>query len=654
MAARYQALGPLNAGEGSRAILGLELHDEGAAKPVVLVWVPDEAITDPVTLRKIRKETQHAAKLEHPNIVHVIGFAQMAEGYARIVEYADAESLRRILGAVGKLPLKYAAKVVADACAGAHYAHLAGNDDGTPLVHGDVRPETILLSYAGVTKVTGYGGLAFAPKEIGGQRVKGRRVHCAPEQLIAGRDEVIVTTDVYLLGLMLYECLTGVVPWVDEGEGFDQAVLTKPLPAPPDGLVPPALLAVIEKACHKKAQHRYATPFLLKEAIEQALPGQIASDAEVATFLGEAFHQSAQLRAQRKATIEAGVTDYKRRRAAQPPAPKAPAVRPPPPDIELMSQTGKTAIPKSVASAGQGAAPAKQSQAKEKPGAKRAPAAARPASAPPVEEPAPRPRTPSRRIDDDEPPQKSGPPVWVWVALVALVATAVGIFVGIQVMTAADDRRPHPVAAFDAGQPSPPIAVPTTPPPPTDPNAPVGVPGTTGAVAVVPGSTGSTGVVAPPQPPPTLLVPVPVIDAGPPAPTSVAVTIDSTPDVDLAIDDSVLGHTPWSGRLSPGRKVFRCSNKDLGLQANRTLFVGSEPINETFVFEKGSIVVAAPEESQVFIDGKWVATAPIRGEIPVWEGSHKVMVKLGHAVWNQHITVMPKQRIHFNVELQQD
>ena len=94
---RYQALGPLLAGEGSRAFIGLEISKDGRADPVVLVWVPEGADKDPVLLERIKRETEHAAKLDHPNIVRVAGFASLDEGFARVVEFADGESLRKLL-----------------------------------------------------------------------------------------------------------------------------------------------------------------------------------------------------------------------------------------------------------------------------------------------------------------------------------------------------------------------------------------------------------------------------------------------------------------------------------------------------------------------------------------------------------------------------
>src|SRR5688500_6305472 len=99
--ARYQALGPLMAGEGSRAFLGLEIGIAGVARPVVLVWAPDDVQVD-----SLRRETEHAAVLDHPNIIRVHGLVTLDEGVARVVEFANGESLRRTLEKAGKLPPK--------------------------------------------------------------------------------------------------------------------------------------------------------------------------------------------------------------------------------------------------------------------------------------------------------------------------------------------------------------------------------------------------------------------------------------------------------------------------------------------------------------------------------------------------------------------
>ena len=96
----------------------------------MVVFVPEDAEKDATVLAKIQRETEHAAQLDHPNIVTVFGFAKLSEGHARVVEFADGESLRRVLNVSRTLPPRIATRIIIDACTGIHYAHLAGNDDG--------------------------------------------------------------------------------------------------------------------------------------------------------------------------------------------------------------------------------------------------------------------------------------------------------------------------------------------------------------------------------------------------------------------------------------------------------------------------------------------------------------------------------------------
>ncbi|GMU62643.1 MAG: hypothetical protein AMXMBFR34_44060 [Myxococcaceae bacterium] len=606
---RYQALGPLLAGEGSRAFLGLAISEDSRARPVVIIWVPDTALTDPALLAKIQRETEHAAKLDHPNIVTVMGFAKLDEGSARVVEFADGESLRKIIETGKKLPPRIAAKIISDACTGTHYAHIAGNDDGTPLVHGDLRPETILISFNGVTKVTGYGALAFAPRELGGQRVKGRRVHSAPEQVIGGRDAITIPTDVYLLGLTLYECLTGAVPWADQGDFFDHAVLTLPLPPAPPGDVPEALEAVIQKACAKKANDRYPTPLAMREAIEAAVGTELASTEELTKYLDTLFPQSHQLRADRRHTIDAGIADFVRRQWADKErtetTPMMRAVVPPPGPPQPASST---------------------------------PAPARSVAAHP---PAPAQRARASQEEDEGDAKEEGSST-PWLILLAVF---IAVIAGWWAMRKANEPIPGaepppsltptrpvavidaglPVVAVDAGAPAPEVDAGEAP----DPDA--------GAAAV----------------------PEPVVDAGPAtpdagtqAPADVEVRIESKPSAELFLEGQSLGRTPWTGRLPPGRKTFRFENKPALLNAFRAVTLKAEPVSESFTFEKGKVIVKAPEGAAIFIDGTRVGTAPIRGEIPVYEGSHRISVSYGKAKWSEPFNLYAGQPVTFNVEMQ--
>ncbi|MDP3155367.1 MAG: serine/threonine-protein kinase [Archangium sp.] len=609
---RYQALGPLQAGEGSRAFLGLAISGDNKARPVVIIWVPEAAEKDPELLAKIKRETEHASQLDHPHIVTVMGFGKLDEGHARVVEFADGESLRKILDTCKKMPPRVAARVVLDACTAVHYAHVAGNDDGAPLVHGDLRPETMLISFQGVTKVTGYGALAFAPRELGGQRVKGRRVHSAPEQIIGGRDAVSIPTDVYLLGITLYECLTGAVPWAEQAEYFDHAVLTLPLPPATPGDLPENFEPIIQKACSKKALDRYPTPLAMREALEAAAGSEVATDEELAKFLETLFPQSHELRAARRHTIDAGIADFVRRQWADQERRET---------VPMMKAIDVPAamIPPSVV----------------------APIPPRPAPVAAAKAPPPE-RTWTQPEEDDEAPKSDDGSSWPWIVALALfIAVIAGWWAwkkanepipGVDIL----DTPPKVVAAVtDAGPPPVLVVEPTL--------VDAGEAAETDAGATEE-DAGMIGAVEPG-----------VVDAGAPAVVAaaeVSIKIDSSPDVELLLEGKSLGRTPWAGKLPPGRKVFTLQNKALAISTTRAITLTGEPVTQSYTFEKGFVSVKAPEGAAIFIDGNRVGTAPIKGEIPVYEGSHRIQVTVGKSKWAEPFTLYGAQRVSFNVEIQ--
>ncbi|HYO58835.1 serine/threonine-protein kinase, partial [Archangium sp.] len=307
---RYHPLGPLLAGEGSRAFLGLALEAGTPPRPVVLVWAPPELARDPELSSQLERETQRAAVLEHPNILRVHGLVSLEAGLARVTEFADGESLRRVLEVRPRIPPTFAALIVSDVAMGIHYAHLAGNDDGTPLLHGDLRPETVMVSFNGVCKVTGYGALTVAPRERNGRRVRNRRNYTAPEQLMGGREAVTTRTDVFLLGLMLHECLSGRMPFQDAPDS-DQAILTRQLPPLPSD-VPRPLAEVVRHATGRLANERYSSALEFREAVVAAVEG-LPSAESFSEFLSQLFPPDHDARATRRQMLEIGLADVARR-----------------------------------------------------------------------------------------------------------------------------------------------------------------------------------------------------------------------------------------------------------------------------------------------------------------------------------------------------
>jgi serine/threonine-protein kinase len=309
------------AGTRSTAVLGLEDSTSGPGRAVVLVWAPAELGKDEERASQLRRDTRRASELDHPHIVTVFGLATLPEGLARVVEFVDGESLRQVLDLVAPLPPRIAARIVADVALGAHYAHLAGNDDGSPMVHGDIRPETVMVTYAGKAKASGYGALAVAPREASGLRVVNRRRYAAPEQIIGGRTASTPQTDVFLLGLLLYEMVSGKKPWEGDPD-VDHAVVAAPLPMGPEDHIPPELVPVLERATRKRASDRYPTALAFRDAVDQAL--SLAPHGDVAAFMERHFPKENSPRAARTQVLnEARAAQARRQAEALARAPKA-------------------------------------------------------------------------------------------------------------------------------------------------------------------------------------------------------------------------------------------------------------------------------------------------------------------------------------------
>jgi serine/threonine-protein kinase len=278
---------------------------------------------------------------------------------------------------------------------GIHYAHMAGNDDGSPLVHGDLRPETVMVCFNGVSKVMGYGALSVAPREREGRRVRNQRYYSAPEQLLGGRDAATVRTDVFLLGLLLHECLSGRMPF-HEWPDIDKAILQRQLPALPSD-VPRALDEVIRRATAKRAEDRYPSALAFREALIEAVNG-LPSAATLTDFLEEIFPPDSEARATRRQMIELG-----RAELARPPTPSS---------TSLPAVAAPVAAPSEVLAEPPAPlpAPAFASEPVPAPALAPEPAPAEAPSSPSEWEAAPAPPAPATDSVEEEPPPPLVPP----------------------------------------------------------------------------------------------------------------------------------------------------------------------------------------------------------------------------------------------------
>jgi eukaryotic-like serine/threonine-protein kinase len=198
LADRYRivaALGRGGMGEVYRA------DDLTLGQPVALKFLPPHLAADPDRLTRFRKEVAAARKISHPHVCRVYDIAEHAGQSFLTMEYVDGEDLSSLLKRVGRLPEEKGVEIARQLCG----ALAAVHDQG--LLHRDLKPANVMLDGRGNVRLTDF-GLAAAAHDLSASEARsGTPLYQAPEQLAA--KEVTARTDIYALGLVLYELFTG-------------------------------------------------------------------------------------------------------------------------------------------------------------------------------------------------------------------------------------------------------------------------------------------------------------------------------------------------------------------------------------------------------------------------------------------------------------
>ena len=195
VAGRYRVislLGRGGMGEVYRA------DDLSLGQAVALKFLP-EATRDEETMERFRNEVRIARRISHPNVCRVYDIGQSDDQVFLSMEYIDGEDLSSLLRRIGRLPSDKALEIARKICAGLAAAHDKG------VLHRDLKPSNIMLDGRGEILIMDF-GLAGVAHEIEDVR-SGTPAYMAPEQL-AGK-EVTARSDIYSLGLVLYELFTG-------------------------------------------------------------------------------------------------------------------------------------------------------------------------------------------------------------------------------------------------------------------------------------------------------------------------------------------------------------------------------------------------------------------------------------------------------------
>ena len=312
-ARQYAVLGPMESGSETRAFLGCEVV-AGIPRPdlpVVIVWLPVEVAQDPKRVARLQRETVFVTELDHPHIIRVHGLERFDEGWARVVAFADGESLTRVIDRARtegiEVEPRYVARIILDAAEAVHYAHEAGRmqDGARPIVHGGIRPDTLLVTLTGHTLVTGYGASVLAPNSSG-TSAKTHSMYLAPEQIIGGLGSASTTTDVYALGAVLYELLSGQPPFFDD-EDVERAVLSGELPRLKGDSLSARLAKVAVTAMAKRGADRFPSVESMADGIKDALAAEgiaSASHEELSELIAKFIPHESDERTSRVALLD--------------------------------------------------------------------------------------------------------------------------------------------------------------------------------------------------------------------------------------------------------------------------------------------------------------------------------------------------------------
>jgi serine/threonine-protein kinase len=250
-------------------------RDELLGRDVAVKVLNDRLSHDKSFVERFRREAQSAANLNHPNVVSLYDYGSDDGAYYIVMEYIEGKSLGDMVTEGGPLLPERAAEIAADVAAALERAHSSG------LVHRDIKPTNIMVTRTGQTKVTDF-GIARALGQSTEQTqmtqtgmVIGTAAYLSPEQ--AQGNPVDARSDVYSLGCVLYEMLTGKPPFAGETPlaiAYKHVREDPVAPSTVNADVPRALDAITLKALSKNPANRYASAQAMRDDLQRFLGGQ--------------------------------------------------------------------------------------------------------------------------------------------------------------------------------------------------------------------------------------------------------------------------------------------------------------------------------------------------------------------------------------------
>lgn len=268
----YQIIEAIGAGGMARIYKGVHTELNRFAAIKVVNWGLQE---DPEFTERFRREAQAIASLRHPNIVQIFDFGKYEHGYFMAMEFIDggdlAYLLRRYRRDHALLPQSQVIQIIHDIAAALDYAHKHG------VIHRDVKPSNIMVNQEGQSILTDFGLVMLQTRQsqVTMGSIFGTPHYIAPEQAISSA-AAVPASDIYSLGVILYEVTTGQLPFDDESPLSVALKHVSELPTPPTQINPdlsPEIEEIILKALSKQPVDRFSTATELAAALTAAWSG---------------------------------------------------------------------------------------------------------------------------------------------------------------------------------------------------------------------------------------------------------------------------------------------------------------------------------------------------------------------------------------------
>ncbi len=293
---RYEILAPLGQGGLGEVVKARALGPHGFEKVVAIKRIRAEWAQQEVMAQRFIREARIAARLQHANIVQVFDFGRHGDELFIVMEFVDGQSLDDILAGLtanGKRPtlaqtLQIALDVTRALDSAHHLEDSSGSLDG--IIHRDVSPANVLISRQGVVKLVDFGIAAVAAQQGRTSLVAGKPMYMAPEQLRG--DPLDPRCDLFAVGLLIYEMLTGQRPWKGMVDPAPGATLESMEYRPPSRYateIPAEVDAMVTRLLEPDREARYESAAeLAKEIVKVSYACQIVLDpSELRPLLGD-------------------------------------------------------------------------------------------------------------------------------------------------------------------------------------------------------------------------------------------------------------------------------------------------------------------------------------------------------------------------------